>query len=349
MTSPLNNVQYLYQKNLQAEQRLQAGYFRDLINAYGVPVIYFRNNLDYYNTPSGDTANYIYGESPTSQYTISGLMNVFLKVDNDSPVLRRFGIETVNSSEIYFMKDDFTHQFRDLVGIPTGGDFNVYVSGNIVNFSGIVQGDVYNNELSGITSGNSIVSSSGVVSGLYNFGFKTYPIPYNNDLAKTIYYTERIVNGLLSGILTGNIDISGNGLVGGWVSGNLDYYLTKTYDNWNEINPRVGDFFRLYEFDNIRENFEEYEVTEILDKELTPRGLNPLLRRYIWRCSMVRRDPSHEIISSSLQKEKFTPNYMEFNNIKENISNNIFNYNTEDADNIDKMGMDSVYGSYGYT
>lgn len=349
MSSPLNNIQYMYQKNLQAEQRLQAGYFRDVINAYGVPVIYFKNNLDYYNTPSGTLANYIYGESPTSRYTVSGLMNVFLKVDNDSPVLKRFGIETANTSEIYFMKDDFTHQYRDIIGIPTASIFSSYVSGNIINYSGIVLGEVYNNELSGLTSGNSIVTTTGIVSGLYNFGFKTYPIPYNNDLAKTVYYTNRTVNGNLSGILTGGINVSGNGSVEGNVSGLLSYYLTRTYDNWNEICPRVGDFFRLYEFDNIRETFEEYEITEILDKELTSQGLNPLLRRYIWRCSIVRRDPSHEIVSSNIQEEKFTPNYMEFNNIKENISNTIFDYNTEDADTKDKKGMDSVYGSYGYT
>lgn len=345
--SPTNRVQYLYQKNLQAEQRLQAGYFRDLINAYGVPVVYLRNNIDYYDTPSGSTANYIYNESPTSQYTVSGIMNVFLKVDNDSPVLRRFGIETANTSEIYFMKDDFKEQFRDLVGIPTANVFTSYVSGNIINYTGLIQGDVVDNELYGMTSGNSIVSTTGNVSGLYNFGFKTYPIPYNNDLAKTESYTERLVYGNLSGIITGNIDISGNGFVDGNVSGVLNYRLSKTNDNWEQITPRVGDFFRLYEFDQSIQNFEEYEITEILDKELTSQGLNPLLKRYIWRCSIVKRDPSHEIINNNTQKEKFTPNFMEFNNIKENISNEIFNYNTEDA-GIDKKGMDSVYGSYGY-
>ena len=40
---------------------------------------------------------------------------------------------------------------------------------------------------------------------------------------------------------------------------------------------------------------EEYEITELFDRVLTNQnGINPLLGKYIYQCSAVRRTPSHE-------------------------------------------------------
>lgn len=351
----ITNVQYLYQKNLQSEQRLQAGYYRDLINHYGIPCIYFKSNQDFFASPSGEIIDYTYGESPMSKYTVSGAFNVFMNVQEDNPFLRKFGMETSTNAEVYFLQQDFTETFRDLIGTPTTTIFNnITISGNINNLSGTVSGTIIDTgtELSGWTSGSISLPATGNLFTDANFTFARTPLKYNADLYKSGEYDNRVCDGTLSGTLNAITDLSGNGVCSGVISGQLSYFTTPMLSagpNWG-IAPVVGDFYRLIEFDQNVQNFEEYEISDVQDKSLVPGagGLNPLLRRYLWKCNVVRRDPSHEIIIGNLQKEKFTPELTVENGWHETVSNKIFDYSSQTPDtNVDNMlNANSVYGNY---
>ena len=345
MTAPVDEIRYLKRKNLENEALLQKNYLHEIIHHYGVDVEYYRLGLDYFATPSGTAANYTYGESTTSTYETSAPLVILMKVDTDSPLLRKFGIETTTNSEMFVMRQEFEEQFRDKVGIPTSGVFSTQVHADIEGFSGNILGWINDGSLSGMTSANTVVPS-GTISGTYTGSFTRSPVAINPLIAKPTYYTARSVAGTLTGTVTGTIDASGNGTMDGTVSGILSYYATSGAVNGNPnwgIAPQVGDFFRLVEFDMAVGNYEEYEITEVLDKDLTNQGLNVHLHRYLWRCAVVRRDPSHETVSSDAQQELFTPNYLEENTWSEIRSNEIFDY-ANSIDSIDGENSDLVYG-----
>ena len=348
MSAPISKLRYMKRENLQSEAQLQKGYLREMIHSYGIDVQYFRLATDYFEAPTGIYSNYTYGETTCSPYTLSADMIVYMNVNDDSPMLRKFGIETATNAEVYFMKEDFTEQFRDIIGTPTSGIFSTLVTADIENFSCILEGSVIGYDLSGITSAYTQVPS-GEISGIYTADFKRYPKPVVPLIAISPGYTDRIVVGDMSGPITGSIDISGNGYMEGEVTGLLQYFTSPALNagpNWR-IAPQVGDFVRLSEFDDEELNFFEYEITEVLDKDLTPNGVNPHIKRYLWKCSIVRRDPSAEDISGTLQQEQNTPNYIEENTWHEIKSNEIFDYSNP-VDTVDKEDSDSIYGGYGH-
>jgi len=347
MTAPVTKIRYLKRQNLENEARLQKGYYDELIQHFGVDVAYFRLGLDYYGSPSGLYANYTYGESTTSPYNLSAEMVVYLKVNDDTPILRQLGIETTMDAEIYFTKERFTEQFRDLIGTPTSANISTDLVSNISNFTGYISGDVINSDISGITSAYTTVPS-GTISGAYSSDFTRYPKPLNADLKVSYNFTDRQVLGDIDGSVSGTIDASGNGTLGGTATGDLNYFVGPAVSagpHWG-IAPQVGDFFRMLEFDMDETNYFEYEVTDVLDKELTPQGLNPHLHRYVWRCTIVRRDPSLEVVEGTLQEEQNTPTYLDHNVWDEIISDEIFDY-TNAVDSVDGTDSDNAYGGYG--
>lgn len=349
-TSPLSEVRYLKRKNLENEALLQKGYFREIIYHYGMDVEYYRLALDYYATPSGLMANYVYGESPTSTYEVSADLVAFVSIEQDNPMLKQFGIESSVNSELYVMRQDFEESLRDKVGLPTTGIFTSTIYGDIADFSGLLTGTVVGGELSGVTSATTVVPS-GSISGTFSSVFTRYPVAVNPTIVRPMFFTDRTVNGTMAGTVSGTIDASGNGIISGTASGVLTYFSSaqcvsgKTV--WG-IAPQVGDFIRLKEFDSDVNNYEEYEVTQVNDKDLSPHGLNPHVKRYLWRCGIVRRDPSNEIVSaSSIQKEAFSPVMTEWNTVQEVRSNMIFDYATTAPGGGDPdTGADGVYGSY---
>lgn len=344
----IDKIQYSYRANLENEQKLQAGYFRECINHYGIPVTYFRYQTDFFASPSGTSCNYTYGETPVSNYTVSGDFNIYMNIQEDNPFLKKFGMSTAVNSEIYFMRDEFEEEFRDKLGTPTTNIFTSYISGNVINNECILSGNIVNNDLSGYTSAYTSVPT-GSITGDFGFTFIRYPKKYNDQIAYSPSFTERYVNGTLTGNLSGLVDISGNGIIAGYVSGALNYYNNIAVGNNPnfKIAPQPGDFIRLKEFDIDVDNNEEYEITEVMDKNLSPNGINPLLKRYIWKCSITRRMPSHENVIGTTQQEKFTPNLSVYNNWSEIVSNDrIFDYNNN-IDNIDnKSNKNNVYGDW---
>lgn len=348
MASPISEIRYLKQANLQGEQLLQKGWFRELIQHYGVDLQYFRLMTDFYSDSAAQhKANWTYGESTTSTYELSAPIVALVKVDSDMMIFKKFGIETTTNAEIYMMKEDFTEQFRDLIGTPTSAYFSSDLIGAISGFSGFITGSVINSDLSGITSAY-VEVPSGTISGSFVGTFRRYPKAVNDRLKVSDSFNDRIVYGSMNGVVSGTIDLSGNGSMTGTATGNLRYYTETPLSgapHW-KIAPQVGDFFRMAEFDSDIPNYLEYQISDVLDRDLAPNGVNPLIRRYLWKCSIVRRTPSMETVSGTTQQEALTPNYLDNNTWQQVISNQTFDYDNNDIDTIDKANSDDVYGGF---
>ena len=355
---PVENLRYLKKYNYVSEQNLQAGYFREIIHQFGIDTVYLKKDLDFYESPSGTMSNYTYGESTTSSYTLSADMIVYFNSENDSFVLNGFGIQNEGSHQIYFMVDDFYEKFRDQIGTVTSGEFlDIPLYADISGGSGILSGDLSANEFDAMTSGYiDFMGTTGEVSGYYNRGITAKYKAVNELIYHPRYYKydDRYISGGAYGTFSGTIDASGNGTLVGTASSEL-LYITGPAENagphWN-IAPQVGDFLRIdFQADNlpgyIGENHEEYEITQIADRNLLDNETNPLLGTYAWKCDIVRRDPSYENTITDQTEEEHTTDKSEQNIWHEQISNDIFDYSTQDADDKDVVNMDDVYGGYG--
>lgn len=350
MAVPVSQIRYLKRQNVQNAAKLQAGYYRELINQYGVDTVWFMRQSDFFSSPvsGSEYSDYTYGSvNGNSQFDVSANIITYVKIDSYSPMMKNFGFQTVTNAECYVMKKDFEEQWRDIIGNPVENVFVTDVYADINSFTGYITGEVIGNGLSGMTSAFTTVPS-GTVSGTFNHPFTRYPEAYNEQLYRTEYFTEMDVQGNLSGNLIGSVDISGNGYVSGTVSGTLYYFDTnsdKSINVWG-IAPQVGNIIRLTEYYLNDGNHPEFEISEIIDEDLSPNGLNPHLFKYIWKCSLTRRDPSHEIMIGSAQQESFTPNHNTQSDWHEIVSDGIFDY-VNPVDTLDQSNSDDVYGGYG--
>jgi hypothetical protein len=347
----INKLRFLKRSNLQNAQKLQKEWFREIIQFYGIDTVYFRKYLDFYRDPSGSICDYVYGESPTSEYYLSGDMIVYMEMLGDSFLLSKFGIETDGDAAIYFTIEDFNQQFKDEIGVTVSGKFDdMVVSALVSGFDYNVSGTVSNSEISGFYSESLTTSASGNIIESIEVPVKILPPAVNDKLAFPNYYdySDWDITGTLVGELKGFIGPSGTGILKGPVSGILTYN-TKPAElrgpGWDkDIAPQVGDFFRIDFEDN--NNYEEYEISRVSDRNLETDGLNPLLGKYIWKCDVVRRDPSYEDVIGDIQEENQTTSKIEQNTWEEDVSNEIFEYDNTEVDLIDVENSDAVYGDY---
>jgi hypothetical protein len=357
-------LRYLQRNELTPVHQLQNNYYRELIHSYGVDAVYFRHNADAFNEDiplSGKNFDFIWGEQATIQYWLSADIVVYMASQGDTILLSKFGQETDGDMDAYVLIDDFTENFRDLVGkrdvYSKNDTISATVSSGVVTF---VE-DVVSTDLSGYTSGTTTFSTSGAVSADFTTSFIRYPKRFSDYMYKCESYTDQVVLGDIYTTLSGTLDENLNGTLVGNVSADLGHYLEESRDGggtfW-KIAPKVGDFFRLDFHDG---NHEEYEITRVIDRNLQSEGLNPLLEKYVWHMSCVRRDPSYEDVlgapDSLLEEyqgtdgsldEEFTDDKYENSNEKiESISNDeLFDYSESIIDKYDGLNSDDIYGEY---
>lgn len=358
----ITSLRYAQRNRLSSEHKLTNNYFRELIHYYGIDAVYFRHDSTPYTTPSGLNFDYIYGEQPTMTYWLSSNVIIYINATGDDFIMNKFGIESNTDTEAFILIEDFTEQFRDLIGEDASGYYEVELSGYIASGAGYIRSDDIINEtdyLSGYTSGYiDNLLTSGYISGVYDESFIRYPKKYHDLIYKSRTYDTRLVNGNILGTWEGYLDENLNGTISGTANGNL-YYKSQnsSIDGgplW-KIAPKVGDFFRI-DFND--DNHEEYEITQIMDRDLKSQ-LNQLLSKYVWRMNCVRRDPSYEdvvgasntfrpdiIVTGGTSEEEFTRSRSDENVWTENASNIIHNYETTSVDNIDLLDVDDVYGDY---
>jgi len=356
----ITNLRYAQRNRLSSENKLMNNYFRELIHYYGIDAVYFRHDVNPYESPSALHFDYTYGEQSTMAYWLSSNIVIYVVANNDEVMLNKFGIESNNDLQAYILIEDFTENFRDSVGEILSGNYEVYLQGDIINGTGVISGNIIdsNNLLSGYTYDTISLNSSGYVSGEYEEGFTRYPKKYHDLIYQSRIYDTRWTSGNLIGSWEGNLDETYTGTITGTAEGLL-YYKSETQaidggPLW-KIAPKVGDFFR---FDFHDENHEEYEITEVLDRDLKS-NMNQLLNKYIWRMICVRRDPSHEDVvgasntfrpdisnTGGRAEEEFTRSKEDENDWNENVSQTIHDYETTPIDNNDELDVDDVYGDY---
>lgn len=228
----IDNIRYLKRDTLTPITQIHNGYFREIIANYGIDCTYFRNDANFFESPSARYLNLTYGEDSTMSYWLSAEMVVFMNVHADSIMMNRFGLETDSDADIYILKDDFTEQFRDKIGGVEEATISTTISSVISAYTGTIWGNIVNTSISGYTSGTVTFATSGAVSGVYTGTFIRNPKKYNDYIYKIGSYITREVNGSLSGNYTGTLDLSGNGSLSGNIAGSLWYY-TEASDNKN--------------------------------------------------------------------------------------------------------------------
>lgn len=341
----ISTLRYLKRSDLVPEQQIIKNWFREICHSYGTDVTYFRHDARFIvPSVSANNCDNTYGEKPTLSYTVSTPMIILTDIKQDNILLSKFGFQTNGEGECYIVKDDFFETMRDIIGQNLSATFNTSTSATVENFSGLYDVDLIAYGLSGHTSGV-FVATSGYndvdLSGL----FTRYPKKQMELVYGTDSYTDQIVSGNLSVSLTGTVDVSGNGYLYGNTTGTLSYCVdTSGYSNnkW-EIAPQVGDIYRM---DMDEFNHQEYEITQVHDSDVSMAGINPLLNRYLWKCSIVRRQPSHETMVGTSQNEEQHSEMVQTNPTVETVSNIIFDYAQQDVDTIDTRNSDDVYGGY---
>jgi hypothetical protein len=355
MARGITNLRYLKRNQLESEQQLQRGWYRELIHSYGLDASYFRHDATPFEEPSANGYCYTYGEKANMSYWLSAGIVVFMESMGDAAILNKFGIETDGDMDAYILIDDFTEQFRDTIGTAQLEDFtSVTLTGTLSGGEGILSATFDNGDLKAYTSAFVSGFISGAISGLYNEGALRIPKKHHDLIYKSEAYEDRRIDGIVSGSWTGSLDMSGYGLVSGAVQAPLTYINDDPGKHggpdWN-IAPQVGDFFRL---DFSDDNHEEYEITRLFDRDLNADGINHLLDKYVWHITCVRRDPSYEnVIGDSIPgmetptEEEHTNPPLESNYRIETESNEIFDYELSASNDFDGIDCDDVYGAYG--
>jgi len=296
----LTNLRYLNRSNNKASAEIMENYYRELITSHGVDAVYYRHDAKFFDTPSSLFVNNIYGEKSTRAFTVTADVVTYLEISNDNIVVNAFGAETDCDGVCYFVKDDFSKSLRDVLGTPMEDDFSVTVSGNFTNYVGSLSGTVINEHINGyvLNSFDDITDftiNGNQISVEFDSEFIDIPEAKTQYIYKSATYDPRVTYGSLTGTASGTMLDDGTFTLVGNASGTLDYFIEETGEehgkNWN-IAPQVGDFIRLSFDEN---NREEYEITRVYDRKLKyTQSINQLLYRYIWKCDIVRRDPSYE-------------------------------------------------------
>lgn len=348
---PITQIRYHKEEDLEPQREIHRGYFREIIHQYGVDASYFRKDLNFYESPSGSTVNYAYGEETTATYFLSAGLILYMEMEGDSILMNRFGIETDGDASCYILIDDFTEQFRDSIGTERLYIPNMQISGDIISGSGVLSADVIAPGLIGTVSEtlvfdvDALSATGGAVSAVVNMPFVRTPSVMNPFTKSSPAYVDQATSGTLYGDVFGTLDVSGTGTMVGNLSGSLIYRSTPAENagpNWG-IAPQVGDFFRIQFHDGV--NNEEYEISRISDKDLITDGLNPLLDRYIWKLSVTRRDPSYEMVIGD-DEEPWTQDKSEQSDYHEIESDEIFDYDTQIVDAVDGTHSNQIYGDY---
>jgi hypothetical protein len=350
---PIEQIHYLNNAKLKPEQTMQENYLREIIRQFGINVTYFRHDAAFYETPTSNHLDFTYGEDTTMTFNVKAPTRLFMEVQTDSVLMNRMGIETNSDADCYITIADFTEQFRDMVGKPMFTNVSVHATGEIVNGRGVIRGDIDNGCISGFVEEEiNVIFDDGVTGEVVDAPFQRHAKKYNPFTNSSGEYADRVVHGGLSGTWSGILDENGNGTVEAILTGELFYYIGEDVRNgpkWG-IAPQVGDFFRL-EFDTNSGNNEEYVITQLESRNLQSDGISPLMGSYVWKISVKRRDPSHEIVigdcEDAQEEEQWTVDKLRVGDLNELMSDEIFDYEDTEINTIDGVKSDNIYGGYG--
>ena len=359
-----SDLRFMAKDNLKHQQKIMGENYRDIIHNYGIDVTYFRrlieSELDTYTGNLSSDIRHIYNDGSTDSYWLSADMIIYLDIQGDSYLLSKFGIQTEADGAAYFTVDDFTEKFVDdigeqVTGILSGTFDTPFVScyyDNKVMTSGWLSGIIGNADISGIVKEDcySHLHDFYATNSHFLSGLNVIPEVVNSDIFKPSYYDyERTISGDNGWYCTysGHVDDNWIGHATGVMSGTYIYNTRFHEKNHKKlpIRPQVGDFFRMNDFQE--DNPEEYEITEMTDRNLMSDGISPLLGTYIWKMNVVRREPSYEEILDGKgdQEEPDTLSQLDNNKWDDLVGDEIFDYDKQEIDG--QKDVDNVYGDFG--
>ena len=328
-------------------------YYDNMIRMNGVDLAYFRKYNTFFKEGKENHANIIYGEDTTAEYYISADVRAFLNISKQDFTFNMMGYEAMEEIEIFISIEDFRARFTSLIGTVSSEVFYVPVHGDLLTneYFGVIDVPEFYAEFYGTLPNNDRF--------LTNVYPETKERATNSQFFKSLARVSNLypLTGTLEGWLYPEEERGYK--LSGYLSGELSYHTFNNIENspgWN-IAPQVGDFFKL----KAGEIEEEYEINQIIDRQLTNQGgINPLLGKYIFICKAVRRNSSHEeinpqnvnkdindelinqLINKIENNEVELPAYTEpSNNLNQNImASGIYNYPNKE---------DETYGGYGNT
>lgn len=325
------------------------------ISNYGTDLQYFRKFNTFFKDEEENNSNLVYGEDTTAEYYASGMIRAFISVENMSWNFNNIGLESVEQVNIIISIENFEQAFSDQISKIETKYFEVPVSGNTINneLTGKITTPEFDAEIYGTFQDNLIVK---------NVKPKLIDKKINNNFlfSHTYQHNSSEISGFLSGKLKHDDEIPFS--VYGMLKGELTYHNRKNVEDsstWN-LAPQVGDYFKLSTSSGIDE---EWEITQIYNKILTSKGgINPLLGKYIFNCSAVKRQASYEKYSNELEMREPDTDINEIFNTKNYENNESRNFSKNNKTGKNKLNettevlgknvfeyddqSDSTYGGY---
>jgi hypothetical protein len=346
-------LRFLKRNQLEQEAKVISNYYRDIIRQMGIDCIYIKQDTEYPTIINPTLSAYediIYGEQNNMSYSASADMVVYMEVEQDLFALNQEGSLPDSHYIVSFMIDEYASKFAYLVGGNDEFKTALELSGAVDNYSASLSSTFEIEGLSGIISYD--FDLSGATSGFYTPTISDLTPDYQREVLINPYikesksYTITDDDNVVAfiGDYTSNIDGNGDGVITSNVGGSLLYSSINSINRYREtIRPSVGDIIRL-DFP-AEVNFEEYEITQVYDRQLTDGGINPLLHKYIYRCDMIRRTPSgEEIFGDDESMEAYAKDFLDVIEKTQHAHDIISDEVDDYSDNVD-----DIYGGYGST
>jgi hypothetical protein len=346
--TPINTLEYLKHSNVQSTQKIFYEYFKDIINSYGIRVNYFRQDTTFPNDLRSAYEDLIYEENYPTTYCLSAEIPLYLEVNTDAFILTKHGLEPDQHYTVFCTVKDFEFAFANLAQqhvVSSVVSFNI----PIISGSGILSSSFNSSDgfLSGVISGSVVPSLSGVVSGValaQYYNYSDYIFINDEIAAPSAWNYVKTTFSSYHGPFTGIIDVSGNGVVSGTLSGIIVYKKLGDFESniFKKIKPLPKDYFSIpFPTDTP----EQFEITDVIDRNLAPGGINPLFAKYLFACNVVRRTYSNE---DGMSEPEIGTNIDMIDiehKIKEYSSDQLFDYNLSGTQ-IESIGMDKIYGGF---
>ena len=300
------------------------------ISNYGTDLQYFRKFNTFFKDEEENNSKLVYGEDTTAEYYASGMIRAFISVENMSWNFNNIGLESVEQVNIVISIENFEQAFSDQISKIETKYFEVPVSGNTINneLTGKITTPEFDADIYGTFQDNLIVK---------NVKPKLIDKKINNNFpfSHTYQHNSSEISGFLSGKLKHDDEIPFS--VYGVLKGELTYHNRKNVEDsstWN-LAPQVGDYFKLSTSSGIDE---EWEITQIYNKILTSKGgINPLLGKYIFNCSAVKRQASYEKYSNELEMREPDTDINEIFNTKNYENNESRNFSKNNKTGKNKL------------
>lgn len=364
--SNLQEIRYLKRKNLEQEAKIIGNMYRDQIRQQGIDCRYYKLNTKNFEEFKGiidqnTILRQAYGYECEPDYSVSADMITFMEVENDIFQLNKYGLNPNMDVNFVFDSNDFACALATKLGqykeypieaseiVCEVPEFNSQTSADVFPYA---LGLGYNeNFRCGILSGKLSVELSGyeeekemtVMCHPYEHTDFKVEFPVNNDILKS--FTHKIKNDeFIDSMIFLKFKVNKvkktegryDYILRGKLQGSILFYDISQIGKYVEkIHPEVGDLVTI-DFPD-ENNREQYEITEAIDKQLTPDGINPFLHKYVWKCKARRYVNSYEDMEQNEANDRLEEKLKFDQVVQEEVAKKISIYDDNE---------DAVYGGY---